>query len=583
MLEKTGNNQRRVLAAVLSAALLISGCGATGGNSKMSNVTQMQKLNSKFEVSDDIPDYNTTYEIFLSSFYDSDGDGIGDLKGVTEKLDYINDGDPKTTDDLGCNAIWLTPVCPSPSYHKYDITDYEDIDSSFGTLDDYKEFVEECHKRGIKVIFDMVMNHTSSEHPWFKEAVDYLKNLPDGKEPSADDCKYYGYYNFTTEEDSGYSKVPGTKYYYEARFWSGMPDLNLDNPDVQEEFKNIAKFWQDIGVDGFRMDAALYYYTGQDSKNIDTLKWFDEAVKANNPTAYVVAEVWTDQNTYAKYYASGINSIFDFAFAAQKGVIAKVARGSKPASYFAKTVAGGEKLYKENATAEATDDNVGFLDAPFYTNHDSDRSAGYYSGDNIEAQTKMAEGLNLLMSGNAYLYYGEELGMKGSGKDENKRGPMMWTSYNYEPLDDSKSGAAEDDSDADKTGMCKGPKDMETFKQIYPGLDVQEKDASSIYEYCREAIKLRNAFPVISRGKNTNVESGNDNVGILQKTDESGKYSPVYILINNSAEAQDVDLSKLTDAKDPKLSAVLLTGTDEVTEKDGKVSLPAYGIAVYTY
>lgn len=593
MFNKTGKNQRRVLSAILFAALLISGCGA-GSSGEMSNETQMQELNSKLTVSEDIPDYNTTYEIFLSSFYDSDGDGIGDLKGVTEKLDYINDGDAETDEDLGCNAIWLTPVCPSPTYHKYDVTDYVDIDPSFGTLDDYKTFVDECHKRGIKVLFDMVMNHTSSEHPWFKEATDYLKGLPKDAEPSASDCKYYGYYNFIKEEQDGYTQVPGTGYFYESRFWSGMPDLNLDNPEVQDEFKNIAKFWQDLGVDGFRMDAALYYYTGSDDKNIEALKWFNEAVKENNPSAYVVAEVWANQTQYAKYYASGINSLFDFAFSAQKGVIAKVARGSKPASYFAKTVVGGEKLYKENATAEATDKNVGYLNAPFYTNHDTDRSAGFYAGDNAEDQTKLAGALNLLMSGNAFVYYGDELGMKGSGRDENKRAPMMWTSYNYKPKNASGSDEADDADDAgtdknaetddEKTnGMCDEPADMEKFDQIYPGLDVQEKDASSIFEYYREAIKLRNVFPVISRGTNTSIESGNDTVGILQKTDESGTYSPVYILINNSSEPQDISLSKLTDAKEPKLSAVLLTGTDEVTEKDGAILLPPYGIAVYTY
>lgn len=591
MFNKTGKFLRIVISSTLSAVLLISGCGVKE-ESGMANEGQMQELNSKLVLPDDIPDYNTTYEIFLSSFYDSDGDGIGDLKGVTEKLDYINDGDHETDGDLGCNAIWLTPVCPSPTYHKYDVTDYDNIDPAFGTLDDYKTFVDECHKRGIKVIFDMVMNHTSSEHPWFKEATDYLKTLPKEAEPSAETCKYYGYYNFVTEKQDGYTQVPGTGYFYESRFWSGMPDLNLDNPEVQDEFKSIAKFWQDLGVDGFRMDAALYYYTGSDSKNIETLKWFDEAVKENNPSAYVVAEVWTSQNEYAKYYESGINSIFDFAFATQKGVIAKVARGSKPASYFAKTSVGEQKLYSESAIAEKTDENVGYLNASFYTNHDTDRSAGYYSGDNIESQTKLAGGLNLMMSGNSFIYYGEELGMKGSGRDENKRAPMMWTSYNYVPKD--ASGADEADNDADEkdssndsgndtTGMCDGPAEMETFDQIYPGLDVQEKDASSIYEYYRGAVKIRNAFPVISRGENTAVESGNDSVGILEKTDSEGEYKPIYIIINNSSENQEISLSKLKDADDPVLQAVLLTSEAEVTEQDGNVTLPGYSIAIYTY
>lgn len=584
------------LALILPLSLL-SGCGKNDVKSSMKNTGQMQVLNSKLTVSENVPDYNTTYEIFLSSFYDSDGDGIGDINGVIKKLDYINDGDPSTTTDLGCNAIWLTPVCPSPTYHKYDVMDYEDIDSSFGTLEDYKNLIDECHKRGIKLIFDMVMNHSSSEHPWFTAACDYLKNLPEGATPSADENKYYGYYNFTTEKQDGYSPVSGTPYYYEARFWEGMPDLNLDNPLVQQEFKDIAKFWQDLGVDGFRMDACLYYYTGSDTKNIETLKWFTDSVRENNPSAYVVTEVWTAQSVYAKYYQSGINSTFDFAFAAGNGVIAKVTRGTKPASYYGKTCAGGEKLYLENATAEKTDENVGYLDAPFYTNHDIDRSAGYYSGDNAEAQIKFAGALNLLMSGNAFLYYGDELGMKGSGKDENKRAPMMWTSMNYhgddsedainsDASDDSETTDSSDDESTEEKssyGMCKGPTDMDTFEQAYPGLDVQEKDGSSIYEYFKEAIFLRNVFPVIGRGSSVNIECSNDKVGIVQKVDDNSDYEPLYIIINNTKETQTVNLEDLSDAKEPKLSAVLLTGEDEVVENDGSVTIPSYGIAVYTY
>ena len=129
----------------------------------------------KVEVPDD--NYRTYYEVFVRSYYDSDGDGIGDIPGLTQKLDYIQ--------ELGFNGIWLMPIMPSMTYHKYDVTDYYSIDSEYGTLDDFKVLLEEAHKRGINVIIDMVFNHTSSEHPWFKEACNYLKTLDQGEQPDA--------------------------------------------------------------------------------------------------------------------------------------------------------------------------------------------------------------------------------------------------------------------------------------------------------------------------------------------------------------------------------------------------------------
>ena len=140
--------------------------------------------------------YRVAYEIFVSSFYDSNGDGIGDLEGIRKKLDYINDGKAEKGSSLLANEIWLTPVSPSLSYHKYDVMDYKNIDKDFGTLEDFKALVEDCHKRNIKVLFDLVMNHSSSDHPWFLEAVKYLKGLKKGEKPDFNACPYVNYYNF---------------------------------------------------------------------------------------------------------------------------------------------------------------------------------------------------------------------------------------------------------------------------------------------------------------------------------------------------------------------------------------------------
>ena len=194
------------------------------------------------------------YEIFVRSFKDSNGDGIGDFQGIIQQLDYLNDGDPNTTDDLGINAIWLMPIFPSPSYHGYDVTNYQDVNPDYGTLEDFQQLLEECHARGIRVIIDFVINHTSDKHPWFQAALD----------PAS---PYHEYYVWSETKPQGlgplgqesWFKAPNGKYYY-AVFWSGMPDLNYNNPKVTEEIYAATQFWLEEGVDGFRVDAARYLF-----------------------------------------------------------------------------------------------------------------------------------------------------------------------------------------------------------------------------------------------------------------------------------------------------------------------------------
>ncbi len=546
--------KKLVLGISLSICLLLSGCA--------SQKSELNVIND---------DYRTTYEIFVYSFYDSDGNGIGDLKGVTEKLDYINDGDDKTDTDLGCNQIWLMPICPSPTYHKYDVTDYCNVDPEYGTIDDYKELITEAHKRGIRVINDTVMNHTSTQHPWFVEAAAYLKSLPEGAEPDASECKYVDYYNFSKEEKTGYSRLSGTEWFYEARFWSEMPDLNLDNEAVHEEFKDIAKFWLDLGCDGFRMDAVTSYYTDSTEKSVEALGIFNDNVKEMNPNAYIVGEAWESSAVYAKYYGSGIDSLFDFDFSGGEGYIAKCARGKmNPTKYL-------EAQVKEDELFASYSDD--FVNAPFYTNHDMARSAGYYVGKGSEDRIKLAGALNLLMSGNAYVYYGEELGMKGSGKDENKRAAMQW-------------------GDDSTEGMCKGPKDMEKIEMSYGSLKDQETDPNSIYNYYKKAIRLRNKYPSIARG-NVEILEGlcEDHAAVWTKEmsedsikkalEISGRKAlpdtSVMLALNNSDEEIRIDLSKDEAASGYRtLSDSLSTGENNATIDGDTLILPAYGIAVIT-
>ena len=235
---------RKIFVLFLTVACVICSLGACGGASgwRSREVTLI----------DD--NYRTWYEIFVYSFCDSDGDQIGDLQGVISKLDYIA--------DMGFNGIWLMPIMPSASYHKYDVKDYLEIEAEYGTMADFEALVAECDKRGIKLIIDLVLNHTSSEHPWFVEACDYLASLGDGEEPSAADCPYYEYYHFTKGDPSSdtWYQVGSTDYYYEGVFWSGMPDLNFESQTLRAELEEVMDFWLEKGVGGFRLDAVKEFY-----------------------------------------------------------------------------------------------------------------------------------------------------------------------------------------------------------------------------------------------------------------------------------------------------------------------------------
>lgn len=502
--------------------------------------------------------YRTFYEVFVYSYYDSDGDGIGDIPGLIQKLDYINDGDDTTTEDLGFNGLWLMPIMPSTTYHKYDVTDYCNIDPEYGTLEDFVNLIKECHERKITVIIDFVMNHTSSKHTWFTQACEYLQGL-DGKEPSESECPYFGYYNFSKEKVAGYwYNVPGTEWYYEGKFWSEMPDLNLKNPAVREEFEVIVDFWLDLGVDGFRLDAAKEFYSDMTTSNVEVLTWFNDMVKAKKEDAYIVAEVWTDIGTYAKYYESGIDSVFNFGFANNDGLIANVAKGSDgyDASRYGSAVASLEERF--------TKYNENYIDAPFYTNHDLGRSAGYYGGENAEAQTKISGAMNLFMNGAVFVYYGEELGMKGSGKDENKRAPMYWS----------------EDSEAE--GMCDGPKDMDAIKMKYPSFEEQKDDSHSIYNFYKQAILLRNRYPEIARGEVTFVEDLSDEkICVITKEYEGSK---IVLLFNISSNKLAVNLADMQaegiDAENLEIGGMLVTGDEAVEKGSTSVVLPGYSVTI---
>lgn len=457
------------------------------------------------------------YEIFVRSFCDSGDDGVGDLKGVTMKLDYLK--------EMGYNGIWLMPICESTTYHGYDVTDYYTVEKDYGTNDDFKELVTEAHSRGINVIVDMVINHTSSSNEWFRKATTALKN----GETTGDNAKYIEYYNFSATNESGYNKVNGANWYYESRFDKIMPDLNLDSGAVRGEIRSIFEYWlKDMDCDGFRLDAVTSYYTGNVKKNVEFLKFVNDTAKSIKEDAYIVGEAWegTDRQI-REYYDSGCDSFFLFTMSAGSGSSSSVKQLFSPL-----LSTPGQKLENLLLDLQATYDK-GTL-APFLGNHDTARAANMLASENL---IKMGAGVMSIMNGNVFVYYGDEIGMICSdiGNDPSKRIPMRWAEsdmaegqvFNYKPQG--------------YNGVIN--------KSLYPNgsVESQKDDPTSIFNYYKAAMRLRNRHPEIARGTVEKAESVSPYVAAIKKTWQ-GK--SIYILVNLSeTESFDVSLKTYGDVE----------------------------------
>ena len=523
-----------------------AGQAETGEQTEPAEETQAVEEKDIFDLTS-LPEdnYRNYYEIFVYSFYDSDGDGIGDLNGVREKLDYI--------EEMGFSGIWLMPIMPSPTYHKYDVKDYMAVDEAYGTEEDYKALVEDAHSRGIRVIIDLPINHTSSSHPWFREARKYLQGLS-GEEADAKDCPYFGYYHFSEEYGgSTWYPVPGTDWYYEGSFWSEMPDLDLSCEALRKDLEEAADFWIGLGTDGFRMDAPLHFEENNASFNKETLNWFFTFCRSKNPDFYMVSEVWAGLNTIKAYYASGTPSMFNFDAAQAEGKLMQAARGTMKAERFANLMVQYENDFSE--------ENPDYIDAPFLTNHDMGRVANALN--NKDDQMRRAAGYLMLMSGNPFVYYGEEIGMASSGtKDENKRLPMLW------------------DSDPSAEGLTDGPKDADDgIESKFGSVREQLQDEDSLLKYYQRALRMRNENPEIARGRTEILGSLTSRDTAAFKRSYDGNTAAV--VFTTAKTPTEVDL-KGSEIENWELVYALTLHADEaVTQEGSLVTLPAGGIAVF--
>lgn len=370
------------------------------------------------------------YEIWPRSFCDSDGDGHGDFRGLTEKLGYLR--------DLGANAIWLTPIFEAPSYHGYDFEDFYAVESDYGTMADFQAFLAAAHAQEIKVILDLVLNHVSDRHPWFVKSA--------AREPGYED-----YFLWETERPAKWGRAwentpnpaavwhwhAGRGQYYYGAFGASQPDLNLRQPAVVAEIHRVASFWLAQGVDGFRLDAvryALEEVAGGQVDQSDTAAtiafWRDFAahVKAEAPQALLVAEAWADIATVGRYYdeGRGLDSAFDFDFGyVVTGLLNNVERTADFGSVGGGTGVEGRDALWQNLVARKDQAPLAFY-APFLTNHDQVRVM--HALENDVAQAKIAAALLFTSPGTVYLYYGEEIGQGQyrTGDDVYKRDLMRW-------------------------------------------------------------------------------------------------------------------------------------------------------------
>lgn len=487
-------------AALLCGSICSYGCG--GGHVAQADMT------------DD--NYRVFYEIFVGSFADSDGDGIGDLRGIINRLDYLNDGDMLSEKSLGIQGIWLSPVFSSPSYHKYDAADYYSIDEAYGTEEDLKELIALCHERNVKVILDLAINHTSSDNVWFMKFVNAHK-AGDGTDA------YYDFYSWAKllERTGGvtYAGIPGcTDEFYECNFSPDMPELNFDNETVREEVLKIAKHYLDLGVDGFRFDAVKYIYYSDTASCVDFWKWYMSELKAYREDIYCVGECWANDTETLEYFEA--LNCFNFQMAQSEGYIANAAKGTN-----IKTFTNYVESYR-NKIMQADSDAMMI---PFISNHDMDRSAGYLTL--ATCRMNMAANLYILCSGSPFIYYGEEIGMKGTrgsaNTDANRRLAMLWGG---------------DDTAKDPVGAT-----YAAGKQTNGTVAEQSENADSLYRYYCRLITIRNKYPEIARGDYKALEYENSRFGGFLIT-----YSEdTTVLLHNTADVEiTVDLSECSDFPD---------------------------------
>jgi alpha-amylase len=487
--------------------------------------------------------YGVKYEVFVMAFADGDGNGKGDLKGLTAKLDYFK--------DLGVNGLWLMPIMPSDTYHKYHVTDYKDIDPDYGTLDDFKKFVEEAHKRDIRIITDFVINHTGNMHPWFLEAQKgkdnrYRNYYVWAKKDSIRNQIYKKTTSFDSDNIRKWHPVNGdtlSEHYY--GYFNGLcPDLNLDNPEVKAEIVDIARFWlNEMKVDGFRMDAAKHIFPDERAADNHAFwVWFKQEMEKIKPDVYLVGEVWSQAKDVAPYL-KGLPSLFNFDLGY---AITHVAASGKDTVNLVQKYKEIRDFYKSITTD--------YLDATFVKNHDQTRILSELKGDVNKA--RMTAAMLLTMPGTPYIYYGEEIGMLGEKPDPQIREPFIWDTGKKDDLQTA----------------WEAPQ-YSTDQTVVP-FSRQKDDAASLYNFYKKLIRYRNSSAALTYG---DIDHSGRGPGEIVSFIRRYNNSELLVLHNIS----DVEITVPLDGDISRFNEIDFdTAGDRIAIQDGALTLPAYSTAV---
>jgi len=491
------------------------------------------------------------YQLNVKAFYDSDGDGVGDFKGVTSKLDYVR--------DLGVNTLWLMPFYPSPLRDDgYDIAGYEDVHPQYGTLDDFREMLHEAHRRGLRVITELVINHTSDQHPWFQAA----RRAPPGS-PERDfyvwsdtDTKYAGTrIIFTDTETSNWTWDPVAKAYFWHRFFSHQPDLNYDNPAVLEAVFKVMRFWLDMGVDGFRLDAIPYLVErdGTSNENLPethaVIKKLRAAIDARYRNRFLLAEANMWPEDVREYFGDGDECHMAYHFPLMPRMYMSIAQEDRypiveimqqtpdipEGCQWAIFLRNHDELTLEMVTSRERD--------YMYSMYASDLRARINLGirrrlaplmDNDMDKVKLMNGMLLSMPGSPIIYYGDEIGMGDNffiGDRNGVRTPMQWSP-------DRNAGFSRADPQQLYLQPIMDP--MYGFEAV--NVERQSRTSSSLLNWTRRMLAVRATSHAFGRGRRTFLKPGNRKVLAYLTEYESDTILCVFNL-SRAAQAVELDLS----------------------------------------
>ncbi len=515
------------------------------------------------------------YEVRVRSYYDQNGDGLGDLAGLAEKLDYLQ--------DLGVTALWLLPLCPSPLRDDgYDISDYYDVHPEVGTLNDFKRFLEEAHRRGLRVITELVLNHTSDQHPWFQRA----RRAP----PGSSHRNFYVWSDtperykeariiFKDFEPSNWSWDPVAKAYFWHRFYAHQPDLNFENPEVQEELFRVVDFWFELGVDGLRLDAVPYLYEaeGTNGENLPETHEFLKKLRAHIDTKFTGRMLLAEANQWpedaAAYYGDGDECHMNFHFPLMPRIFMSIHMEDRfplidilaqtpplaPNCQWALFLRNHDELTLEMVTDEERD--------YMYKAYANEQTMRINLGirrrlaplvENDRRKMELMNALLFSLPGTPVIYYGDEIGMGDNvylGDRNGVRTPMQWSA-------DRNAGFSRANPQKLILPIIIDPEYH--YESIH--VEAQQNNPNSLLWWMKRAIGLRKKYKAFGRGTMELLNPDNPRVFAFVRNYEN---ESILVVANLSRLMQyaELDLSKWKGFRPVELA--------------GRTELPVIGDAPY--